>query len=114
MMKCWQSHCAVSLKSFHLELLSVNFLQRWTYAGRSKLYYDWMTRDFFSYLIGQANSYLYAPGTYERMFLGDVWKSRAQTAYERAVKAVKDEAEKMPYLAGEEWQKIFGVEIPAG
>jgi hypothetical protein len=114
MMKCWQSYCSVPLRSFHLELLSVDFLKLWTYAGKSKVYYDWMTRDFFSYLIGQANSYLFAPGTYEMMWLGDDWKSRAQTAYDRAVKAVQYEADKLPYLAGEEWQKIFGTDIPVG
>jgi hypothetical protein len=28
MMKCWQSNCSVLLKSFHIELLSVNFLSQ--------------------------------------------------------------------------------------
>jgi hypothetical protein len=41
MMKCWQSNCSVPLKSFTLELTSVNFLAQWQYAGKSKVYYDW-------------------------------------------------------------------------
>lgn len=112
MMKGWQSYCSVPLKSFYLELLAVNFLNQWDYAGKSKVYYDWMTRDYFAYIIGQANSSLFVPGTYEMLSLGDTWKTRAQSAYDRAVKAVKYEADKMPYHAGEEWQKIFGTDIP--
>jgi len=112
MMKCWQSFCSVPLKSFYLELLAVNFLNQWGYAGRSKVYYDWMARDYFAYIIGQANNFLFVPGTHETLSLGDTWKSRAQTAHDRAVKAVKYEADKMPYHAGEDWQKIFGTDIP--
>ena len=77
MMKCWQAHCTVPLKSFYIELLVIDFLQQWGYAGKSKTYYDWMTRDFFKYTIGRANTYIYAPGTYELMYLGEAWNPRA-------------------------------------
>ena len=114
MMKCWQSYCSVPLKSFHLELLAVNFLNQWSYAGKSKVYYDWMTRDYFAYVLRQANGALSVPGTYETLWLGEVWKSRAQSAYDRAVKAVQYEADKKPIDAGAEWQKVFGTDIPSG
>jgi hypothetical protein len=112
MMKCWQGYCSVPLKSFHIELIAIEFLDQWAHAGKSKVYYDWMMRDFFSFLLGKANLYVFAPGTYELMYLGDAWKSRAQTAYDRAVKATQYEADKKPTSAGEEWQKIFGIDIP--
>lgn len=111
MLKAWQSHCNVPLKSFYLELLSINFLKQWSHAGKSKVYYDWMVRDFFAYLIKQSGTYLYAPGTYESMAIGSAWKSRAETAYSNANEATNDE-EKYPSLAGTEWQRIFGQDIP--
>jgi hypothetical protein len=114
MMKCWQSYCSVPLKSFYIELLAVNFLNQWEHAGRTKVYYDWMTRDFFAFIIKQANLYLWAPGTFELLWLGDAWKSRAETALERAKKACQFEYNNMPYSAGDEWQKIFGMDIPTG
>jgi hypothetical protein len=40
MMKRWQDHCSVPLKSFHFELLAVNFLDQWSHAAQSKTYYD--------------------------------------------------------------------------
>ena len=54
------------------------------------------------------------PAEPETLPLGDDWKSRAQTAYDRAAKAVKYESDNMPYSAGSEWQKIFGTDIPSG
>jgi hypothetical protein len=112
MMKCWQKVCLVPLKSFHIELLATEFLQSWAHKGESSVYYDWMVRDFLRFLISKANTYLYAPGTYEMMYLGDSWKSRAESAYARAVKACQYESDQMPYHAGEEWQKIFSTYIP--
>lgn len=78
------------------------------------MFYDWMVRDFFKYLADHANGIVYAPGTYEMIFLGMEWKSRAESAYGRAVKACEYEAGKLGYAAGAEWQKIFGLNIPVG
>jgi hypothetical protein len=112
MMKCWQKYCSVPLKSFWIELIAIDFLDQWANAGKSKVYHDWMVRDFFKYLVGKANGYVLVPGTYELINLGDAWKSRGETAHGRAVKATDYEYEKHVYLAGEE--KIFGTDIPTG
>jgi hypothetical protein len=114
MMKCWQGYCSVPIKSFHFELLTVEFLSSWEYAGNSETYYDWMVRDFLKFLIDKKNGYIFVPGTWELLSLGEAWHSRAQTAYDRAVKATEYEAADMPYNAGGEWQKIFGTDIPTG
>jgi len=114
MLKDWQGYCSVLIKSFHLELLAIQFLASWQHAGHSTVYYDWMVRDFFSFLVGRANSWVFVPGTMEGLPLGDAWKSKAETAKGRAEKACEYESEKLPYLAGAEWQKIFGTLIPTG
>jgi hypothetical protein len=46
------------------------------------------------------------------MWLGDIWKSRAESAYARAIKASDFERENQVLAAGDEWQKIFGTDIP--
>ena len=116
MMKKWQEYCNVPLKSFLIELLSIEFLATWEHRGKSSVYYDYMVRDFFGFLKAKYSwNTVTVPGTYESIALGDAdWKSRAETAYDRAVKATKHEAENMPYSAGLEWQKIFGTDIPSG
>lgn len=112
MAKAWQSYCNVPLKSFHLELVMADYLAQSQWSKNSFFYYDWLLRDFFAYLKTRANGMLFAPGTYEILYLGDAWKSRCDTAYDRAVKACDYERDDYVALAGEEWQKIFGTQIP--
>lgn len=112
MLKCWQANCSVPLRSFYLELLSIDFLDQWAHRDQSHFYYDWMVRDFFEWLVAKANTYVFAPGTNEALWLGDVWKSRAETALIRAKKACDFERDSKESDAGDEWQKIFGTEIP--
>ena len=116
MAKRWQEHCNVPLKSFLIELLAIEFLATWPYRGNTAVYYDWMIRDFFAFLKSKYSwSTVTVPGTYESITLGDAdWKSRAQTAYDRAVKATQHEKDNEPYSAGSEWQKIFGTDMPSG
>lgn len=112
MMKKWQDYCAVPLKSFCIELVATEFIAGWEHKGKSSVYCDWMVRDFLKFLIGKANGYVFAPGTYDAISLGDAWKSKAENAHGRAIKACEYEAQGKPYDAGLEWQKIFGTDIP--
>lgn len=112
MMKRWQEYCNVPLKSFLIELLAIEFLGSWAHAAKSATYHDWMVRDFLEFLVSKANSFVIVPGTYEIVWLGDAWKSRAETALGRSRAACKNESGGYPCLAGEEWQKIFGTFIP--
>lgn len=111
MMKRWQEYCSVPLKSFWLELLAIEFLTTWPHAGHSSVYYDWMVRDFFGFLVSKAGLYVFVPGTWDLVWLGDAWKSRAESAQGRAKKACELEGE-FTCLAGDEWQKVFGALIP--
>ena len=112
MVKAWQYHCNVPLKSFCIELVVADFLQQCPWSNNSFFYYDWIVRDFFAYLGSRTNRYVFVPGTGEWIHLGDGWLSRADTAYSRAAKACDYERIDLTYLAGEEWQKIFGTQIP--
>ena len=112
MMKRWQSCCAVPLKSYHIELLAIGFLNTWGNRGKSTTWYDYMCRDFFEYIITRQNGTLYAPGTWESLSLGSAWVSKAVTALGRAKKACSHESASEWGLAGDEWQKIFGSDMP--
>lgn len=112
MLKCWQSHCNVPIKSYLLELLAVQFIATWQYKERSSAFHDYMIRDFLEWLLYTASSFVITPGNFEILWLDGAWRSRAEAAYLRAKKAVEYEAADYMYLAGEEWQKIFGNFIP--
>lgn len=111
MLKIWKRECNVPLKSYMLETLVTAFLKAspWRYQGY--FYYDWIMRDFFAYLISVANHNL-TVADLSVVFLGDEWKSRAESAYSRALKACDYERDNQIAEAGDEWQKIFGAWIP--
>ena len=116
MLKKWQTNCTVPMKSFWLELLAVEFLSTYEHKDKSTTWYDWMVRDFFKWLATKGNSswnFLTVPGTYESMSIGNAWASKAQTARDRAIKATENEANNYPCTASEEWQKIFGNDVPS-
>ena len=112
MMKRWQAYCNVPLKSFHIELTCIDFLNTWRYRGKSSSWYDYMVRDYLEYLVGRKDCYVYAPGTYEMMSLGSAWEPKAKLALSNAKNACSYEASSSWALAGDEWQKLFGTDIP--
>ncbi len=112
MLKAWQNNCVVPIKSFQLELLAADFLQDSPWRRKDFFWFDWIARDFFAYLYNRANTDVVVKGTGEKIFLGDEWQSRALTAFNRAVKACDYEKLNTIEQAGEEWQKIFGQQVP--
>lgn len=112
MLKSWQARCSVPIKSFELELLAADFIGRSPWRFKDFFWFDWITRDFFAYLYHRANSSVVVPGTFESIYLGNAWQSRATTAYLCAEKACRYEEFNQVEAAGEEWQKIFGLQIP--
>lgn len=112
MLKAWQMTCSVPIKSFQIELIAAEFIQQSPWRLQSFSWFDWIVRDFFASLYSRRNSAVFMPGTSERIQLGNTWQTQAETAYHRAVKACNHEYNNQITAAGEEWQKIFGVDIP--
>ena len=111
--KQWQQYCSVDIKSFHLEYLIGKALSQMTWGRYPEFWFDWIVRDIFKYMIEQAGGIFLMPGGfYEWINLGDKWKSKAESAHKRAIKACEYERDNYNSLAGEEWQKIFGTAIP--
>lgn len=112
MLKAWQWWCDVPIKSFYIEILVPDFLQGCLWSKNDYFWYDWLLRDFFTFLKTKKNLIIFAPGTYELLYLGEDWFSKCETAEARAIKACDYERDDHVALAGEEWQKIFGPQIP--
>jgi len=112
-LKQWQRYCDVPIKSFQIEALVKELLPTKTYGGNHEFWFDWLVRDAFAHMIARANGGFWMPGcAAEWITLGDAWLSKAQTAYDRALKACEYEYDNYEALAGGEWQKIFGTMIP--
>lgn len=113
LLKRWKRECNVPIKSFHIEQLVKECLDLSSYSKRDEFWFDWLIRDVLAYMIGRAGQSFCMPGSnHELIQLGDDWKSRAETAYGRAVKACEYEQGNMEESAGHEWQNLFGIIIP--
>lgn len=111
-LKQWQRHNNVPLKSFQLEALMKDFLTSNSYASRDEFWFDWLVRDAFAHMINHANGWFRMPLTEGLILLGGAWLNQARNAYSHALDACELEKNNFEVLAGEEWQKIFGKMIP--
>ena len=111
-LKQWQRHCNVPIKSFQIEAFIMELLPRLSYGGADEFWFDWLVRDALGHMIGRANGWFVMPVTGEVIQLGDEWLSKTSSAHGRALKACVYEDGNWQTLAGDEWQKIFGTMIP--
>jgi hypothetical protein len=116
-LKQWQRHCDVPIKSFHLEAMVKTVLPGIRYCGYvrggcDEWWFDWLVRDVFASMRDWGNGTFRMPATGEVIELGDAWLSKAHSAHARAVKASEYEQFNQNQAAGDEWQKIFGQMIP--
>ncbi len=114
MLKVWQQVREVPLRSIELELLALEFIEGWPYRGCSWLFYDWLVRDFFAFLVGRANTFLDHPSAGERYFLvgGRGLAAKARRAYASAESARAAAAGNLFWGAASDWQDIFGRYFP--
>ena len=111
MLKQWKRECDVPIKSFHLERVAAASLARSQYPER--VWFDWHFRDAIEVLLANVNESFDMPGNPgERISLGNQWYSKAVAVSQRALKACEYERLSRDFLAGAEWQKIFGRKIP--
>lgn len=108
MAKAWNRECNVGLKSTSVEVLASVFASQWIYRDKGTFWYDWMIRDFFAFLFAYLNGSTQIMGTDRIIPLGDEWKSKLESAYNRALKACEYEHADRGLSAAIEWQKIFG------
>ncbi len=112
MLREWKDEKNVNISGYAIDTLAYNFIKYWENKDKSYTYYDWMTRDFFKYLSEQnEDSILFAPGSYNALYIGNKFNNKANTAYEKAKEAIADE-NKYPSCAKSEWREIYGTKFP--
>jgi hypothetical protein len=111
MLKAWKRECSVDIKSISLEVLAREFIRAWPHRQRTLYYYDWLVRDFFEFMLPYRWGWTIVPGTEEKIYLGDSWGTKCESAYGRAFNAERYEYADDGDTAAEEWRKIFGDEF---
>ena len=112
MLKSWRRANRIPIPSLALELLVSEFVGLWTYQRRSLLFYDWMVRDFYFWLISQGGRVLPIPGSVETVVLGHAWLGQAEAAHAHARRACRLERDNGDALRP--WRQIFGPAFAEG
>ncbi|MDH3324602.1 MAG: hypothetical protein OEL89_03115, partial [Candidatus Peregrinibacteria bacterium] len=107
-LKKWISNRNINLKSFHIELLVVKFIEENELSDT----YPYILKDFFEFLINMKNNNLIMPGTNEIIPLGDFWFGKTEIDLGRIKKAIDYESNQKNKSAYKEWNKLFGDDFP--
>lgn len=115
MARAWKGKNSVSMSGILIDTLAYKFIDTWEYKDKSYLYYDYMSRDFFSYLkdLDTNQNYWLAPGSNRYVWKNGNFQSKAKTAYENALDAITYESNNQSYSSKQKWRDIYGTKFPS-
>ena len=88
-------------------------MQDYKYADKSYSYYDWMSRDYYKYLLNNAEKvYWEKPGNTGTVKRENFIKREAEYAYNKACEAIDDFSKGYSYSWHKNWRDLYGARFP--
>ncbi|WP_405379914.1 SMODS domain-containing nucleotidyltransferase [Phascolarctobacterium sp.] len=112
MTRAWKEANNVNITGIVIDTLAYNFLHGYAYRRYSPQYYSYMTRDFFQYIVEQANYRSWSRFGLEMTTNNCQFMSKAQQAYNWAVKAIEAENNRVEYMYRQCWRNVYGTRFP--
>lgn len=113
MIRVWNSNHLVLMSGILIDTIAYRFIQDYQYADKSYTFYDWMSRDFFKYLLDNSDkAYWLKPGSNERVYKKYGFKSDAEKAYNKCLEALEDYNKDYAYSWHQVWREIYGTKFP--
>jgi hypothetical protein len=115
MARAWRDTNNVNMNGMLIDTLAYQFMGGWEHRGKSYLYYDYMTRDFFAFL-GQQNrsqEYWLAPGSGSWVARTGSFELRAREAHAIALDAVLNLQGGQLWAAKNKFRQIYGTAFPS-
>lgn len=115
MTRAWKNNCSVPITGYLIDTLAYKFLKDWEYKNESFLYYDWMTRDFFKYLmdLNESQEYWIVPGSNNKVYKEGNFQYKAKLAYNKSLEAISKLNDGYEYTAKGLWREIYGSKFPS-
>ncbi len=113
MVRAWKNKKGLNMSGLLIDTFCYNFLNSTEeYDSRSFLYYDWMVRDFFKYLmeLNDDQEYWLTPGSSQYVYKKDKFVKKAKKTYNAILDAIKKNDRKN---VNKKWRKIFGSTFPS-
>jgi hypothetical protein len=114
MARAWKSKWSVPMGGLLIDTFAYRFLDSWEHKKDSYIYYDWMSRDFFKFLMNEddSKSYWYAIGSNQLIYRRGSFSYKAKQCYNLTLEAIEKEKD-YPYSAKTKWRDIYGPKFPS-
>ena len=114
MVRAWRDYNSVPVNGMLIDTLAYQFIEAWPHRDKGYLYYDWMTRDFFSYMASQSNTQTYwlAPGSGSYVYRAGLFEYKARQAELRAIEAIAYQLNGNEWSAKNKFREIYGTSFP--
>ncbi len=114
MVRAWKYYNSVPIAGLLIDTLAYRFLTNWSERDKSYLYYDWMSRDFFSYLKNQSSNQTtwYTIGSGQSIYNLDNFRYKATLAYNKSQEAIQLETAGYNWSSKQKWIDIYGYRFP--
>jgi len=117
MARAWKNQHDAPMGGLLIDTFAHNFIRSWQYSDKSYTYYDWMMRDFFSYISQQdtTQQYWLAVGSNQRINRKGLFEYKAKSAFNTAKEAIalQLDASTSTYDSRRKWRQIFGTTYPS-
>lgn len=115
--RAWKTTWTVPIGGLLIDTLAYQFIENWNFRDKSYLYYDYMCRDFFAWMMNQdeKQEYWRAPGSGQSVYGKGLFQYKAKRCYNLSLEAIAHETAnpKQEWSAKQKWREIFGTVFPA-
>jgi hypothetical protein len=114
MARAWKDKWDVPMGGLLIDTLAYNFLKDWEYREKTYVYYDWMSRDFFSFLKDQDpnKSYWLALGSNQYVHRKGSFEYKATRCHNISLEAIEHQNSDKNWSAKQKWREIYGTKFP--
>lgn len=113
MVRAWNEKMTVLLPGYMIDTAVYRFLTNYSYADKSYTYYDWMSRDFFQFLLDNPDKDSWvAPGSNTSVNVKYGYESEADRAHELTLDAIEAYDGDYSYTWHDKWRDVYGSRFP--
>jgi hypothetical protein len=114
MLRAWKNQWSVPIGGLLIDTLAYQFIENWAHRDKSFLYYDFMSRDCFKWMMEQNENQEWwrAPGSGSYVYGKGLFQYKAKRCYNISLEAIQYDTDKMEWSAKQKWREIHGTTFP--
>ena len=115
MARAWRDANDVPMNGMLIDTLAFQFIATWAHRDKSYFYYDYLSRDFFSFLANQntQQTYWLAPGSGSNVKRDGMFEYKARQAELRSLEALVHISNGQDWAAKQKYRAIYGPSFPS-